>query len=445
MRTMSFRRVLPFGLLVAVACSGGGSEATDPNDASAAETALDGQTQGDADASALDGSGTGEAGDGGDDVSLFPADDGGLRDFPLPDIPTSCTAARVFMYAPNGYATLLDALEADHTACADYYVHVAADPTDKTKPRGGGVPNAIRARQGRFHAVAELNWTAWSASSALTWLEKGAEFRARMDAAGYNVARGDTWAIVELPASVRTDATLRGNVRDLLHGLQSPGGTAISRQGFVMISSQPQSTNVLLLPSYRSQMEAFLSDGAFWTQIGAATIGFGEEAWIEPARTCVSGAPISTLSDNVNAYAEHPAILAQAGPASAANAKTALASVYFPVLDAALGSSTYFTSSLSLAQMQAYVSLQVYANRAYADGHPTPGRRIGFLWDDAPKTVGTPTDLKTLATRLAASIRAAYDPSGTASAACAGGATTSCQCVLAGATFNTGWSTFGTW
>lgn len=440
MRPMSFRRAWALGLLATVACSGGSSEAT--TDGDVAETAVDAPSSDAVEESSSDG---GAIGDGSGDVTLFPTDDGGLSDYTLPAIPPSCAPARVLAYAPNGYAALLAALEATPSVCADYFIHVAPDAADKTKPRGAGAPNAIRARKGRFHAVAEFSWSAWSASSAMTWLEKGVEFRKRMDAAGYNVARGDTWAIVELPASVRTDASLRGNVRDLLHGLHAGAIGATPRTGFVLMPSQPQSTNVLLLPSYRSQVEAFLADAAFWTEIAASTLGFGQETWLDPTKTCVAGASISTLADNVNAYAEHPAILAAAGPASAAAARTAFAATYFPVLDSALGSSTYLTSTLPVAQLQAYVSLQIYATRAFSEGHPTPGRRVGFVWDDAPKT-GTAADLTSVAQRLATAIRGAYDPSGTAASACSStGATTSCQCVLSGASFNSGWSTFATW
>jgi hypothetical protein len=370
--------------------------------------------------------------------------DAAVVDYPLPTIPSACSRAQVLAYAPNGYAKLLDALEADSTACADYFIHVAAGPTDKTQPVGAAVPNAIRARHGRFHAVAEFNWTAWSASSSMTWLEKGVEFRNRMDKAGYNVARGDTWAIIELPATVRTDAALRGNVRDLLHGLHVGVVGATPRAGFTLLPSLAQSTNPLSLPQFRTQCETFLSDAAFWTEVGASTIGFGQEAWLDPSKTCVSGATIAALSDHVNSFAEYPAILAAAGPVGAATARTTLAATYFPVLNAAYMSPTYLTSSLPLAQMEAFASLQIYATRAFADANPTPGRRLGFVWDEGA-AAPLPTDLSAVAKRLAAAIHAAYDPTGTPSFACSPtGATTSCMCQ-AGGVFNDSWSMYSTW
>ncbi len=423
-------------------CSGGSSDASADDAAGDVPADTSPASDGAPDAAPLDG-----ASDAPPDAPVFPTDDGGINDYPLPAIPAACTRAAVFAYAPNGYAKLLDALAADATACADYYVHVAADPIDKTQPRGATVPNAIRARAGRFHAVAEFNWTAWTGTSvaSLTWLEKGVEFRNRMTKAGYNIDRGDTWAIVELPATVRTDVNQRGFVRDLLHGLHAGDIGATPRQGFALLPSAPQATPVFsTLASFRTQTETFLSDAAFWTELGAATIGFGQEAWVDPAKTCVNGSTISALSDHVNAYAEYPAVLAANGPVGAAAARTTLAATYFPILNAAYTSSTYLTASLPLAQMQAFESLQIYASRSFADTHPTPGRRVGFLWDETAKAP-LATDLAALAQRLASALHLAYDPAGTAALACSpSGATTSCMCQ-AGGLFNDQWSMYSTW
>jgi hypothetical protein len=434
------RRASALALLGVFGCSGGGSEATSPDDATADTSSPGDGALGDVTSEV----GAEAAPDAVIDAPLFPTDDGGINDYPLPAIPSACTRATVLGYAPNGYARLLDALAADASACADYFIHVAPDPLDKTQPRGATVPNAIRARPGRFHAVAEFNWTAWSAVTAMTWLEKGVAFRNRMDKAGYNVARGDTWAIVELPATVRTDAALRGNVGDLLHGLHAGDIGATPRAGFTLLPSVAQGTISILLPQFRTQCETFLSDAAFWTEVGASTIGFGQEAWLDPARTCVNGATIASLADHVNAFAEYPAVLAANGPVGAATARTTLGATYFPVLNGAYLSTTYLTSTLPLAQMQAFASLQIYATRSFGDTHPTPGRRVGFVWDETSKVM-LPADLTAVAARLASAIRGAYDPAGTAALACSpAGATTSCMCQAGGA-FNDAWSTYSTW
>ena len=158
--------------------------------------------------------------DGESDELAEDRDDAVGTDFPLPPIPDNCALkTRVITYNPNGWKTLLDAFEADPTPCADYFIHLPAIVADKTKPRGPDAPQGVRARAGRFHAAAEFHWGAWSQKTGLTWYQKGVEFRKRMEAAGYNVDRGDTWAINELPSSVRKDATARKKVRDLVRGL----------------------------------------------------------------------------------------------------------------------------------------------------------------------------------------------------------------------------------
>ena len=52
-----------------------------------------------------------------------------------------------------------------------------------------------------------------------TWTEAGKEFRTRMATAGYDVSLGDTWAMNEVPSSVRQNAgQSRRNLLDFLQG-----------------------------------------------------------------------------------------------------------------------------------------------------------------------------------------------------------------------------------
>jgi len=121
----------------------------------------------------------------------------------------------------------------------------------------------VRARKGRFHAVAELHYGAWSNVSTMTWLQKGIEFRKRMVAAGYNVTRGDTWAINELPSTVRYDAAVRANVRQLVQGLYTGPVGSPPRAGIVFVigngSADDEPQRVQGLP------QGWLADGAFWS------------------------------------------------------------------------------------------------------------------------------------------------------------------------------------
>ena len=69
--------------------------------------------------------------------------------------------AQVFVYGQNGWETLTDALAANQTPCANYYVVLTAIG-DKTKPRGRAAVDAIHAKGPNFHALAEFNVGAWS-------------------------------------------------------------------------------------------------------------------------------------------------------------------------------------------------------------------------------------------------------------------------------------------
>lgn len=388
---------------------------------------------------------------GAGDAPIFPTEDTGTppadaalpTDYPLPPIPATCTrTANVITYNPNGWDSLADALQASSSPCANYFIHVPAVAEDKTQPRGPVQPAAIRARKGRFFAVAELNYGAWAARPELSWFEKGVEFRKRMIAAGYNVMRGDTWAVHDLPAAVRTDATVRTNVKDLVRGLYS--GDPMPVAGIVFVSNVGQETTNVT--TYKTALKAWETDGAFFTEMNKYVKYWGQEAYVGATRVCVPGATIAGRSDHVNVFTMHPARLASTSttPSSVAVTRAFFNATYFPLLTAFWKSTgAYGETSITLDQMKHHVSLEIYATRLYLDTHAYPDGRIGFAWDENAGTLAERTDL---ATRLANSIRDAYAPAAIPSRACSPtGAYTWCDCTLTGATFNEAWATFGTW
>ena len=102
-----------------------------------------------------------------------------------PAAQTSCPyQAQVFVYGQNGWETLANALAANQTPCANYYVVLTAIG-DKTKPRGRAAVDAIHAKGPNFHALAEFNVGAWSKAKPANWAAKGRLFRQRMASAGY--------------------------------------------------------------------------------------------------------------------------------------------------------------------------------------------------------------------------------------------------------------------
>ena len=108
-----------------------------------------------------------------------------------------------------------------------YDISVPPLAADKTQMRSGSAPT-IRALGPGFHALAEVNFTAWGnwvASTGNSWYQAGVEARRRMAAAGFDVAAGDSWAVNELSSAVRVGTgASRQNMRDLVHGLYDGDG-----------------------------------------------------------------------------------------------------------------------------------------------------------------------------------------------------------------------------
>ena len=370
--------------------------------------------------------------------------DPGSTDYPLPPIPANCALkSQVITYNPNGWGLLLDAFEANSTPCADYYIFLPAIAGNKVMPRGGPAPSGVRARAGRFHAVAEFHWGAWSNVAGMSWYEKGVEFRRRMDAAGYDVARGDTWGLNELPSSTRSTASTRTAVRNLVKGLYDGPPGARKRAGVVFVIGMGQGT--MNHSVYKPALKSWLTDSAFWADMDANVLWWSQEAYSSPSKSCVPDAQIGARAQNINQYIHHKARLAAAGPSGAGVARSFFNQAYAPTLTAVWHSDAYGQTQIGLDAMKKFVSLQIYANRAWVGSHNYPDGRVAIAWDNnAPSsTVAQRTEL---AERIAAAVAGAYAVDGTASKACSpSGAYTWCGCSTSGATFNTTWSTYDAW
>lgn len=391
--------------------------------------------------------------DPGDGI-IFPTEDTGApvvdamipADYPLPPVPTTCPrTARVVMYDPNGSESLVDALEANVAPCATYFVHVPAVIADKTMPRGPLEPATIRARKGRFFALAEFHYGAWAERTDMSWFDKGVEFRKRMDAAGYNLARGDTWVVNDLPSTVRTDVAVRTNVKDLMRGLYTGVSGSAGRAGVVFVINQGHESTSLT--TYKTNHRSWLTDASFWTEMDKYVQQWGQEAYTSATRVCVAAATVAGRAERVNDFVMHPGRHAYSSlsPAtSVASARIFFDGSYFPLMTAAWKSAGGFgDTSVSLDVMKHHVSLQVYAARLWLETHTYPDGRLGFVWDES---AGTAAERTELATRLAQSIRDAYAVGATAARACSPtGAFTWCDCSVTGAAFNDTWKTFSTW
>jgi hypothetical protein len=363
------------------------------------------------------------------------ADDCGACDCP--------TAAEVVIYDAAAWNVLADAFLADPSPCADYYFSIPPYSTDKTNPRDEGEPAAMRARGPRMHAMAEFHWGTWADESG-SWYDKGVEFRRRMADAGYDVDAGDTWAVNELPSTVRYDDSVRQDAEDLLQGLYDGPSGATAVKGAVFIVGMGQGT--VNFSVYEPYLQDWIQDQSFWESVNLHARWWAQEVYTDPDYSCVPDQLVATDSSYVNAFVEHFARYAEVGPSTANTAQSYLGRAYTPLMTAVWGSSSgYGDTQIPLDQMEHHVSTQVYAARVWADSHSYPDGRIGFAWDRQDGV--DDADLEVLAARLASSIHYAYDEGGGgAQYACSPtGAYTWCNCEVDGAAFNDGWSTFESW
>lgn len=353
------------------------------------------------------------------------------------------TEAQAVFYTAAAWNVLADALVADPSYCADYYISIPAPSTDKSWPRADGEPETMRDRSRRFHAMAEFHWGTWADVEG-DWYDKGVEFRTRMAKSGYDVDAGDTWAINELPSTVRYDDDTRQAVMDVVRGLYEGPEGATPVKGAVFIVGMGQGT--VNFSVYEPYLQDWLSDRTFWEQVNLYVEFWAQEVYTDPDYTCVGDTTVAERSAAINAYVEHFARYAEIGPDDANTAQSYLGRAYTPLMTAVWGSSgSYGNTAISLEMMEHHVSGQVYAARAWSEDHAYPDGRVGFAWDRQDGVADA--DLETLGARLASAIHYAYDEGGgSASGACSpSGAYTWCQCEVSGAEFNDGWDTFEDW
>jgi len=231
------------------------------------------------------------------------ADDDSGRCCPFP--------VEVVFYTQSAWNLLADPLQADPSPCANYYISIPAPTSDKTFPRAG-VAAQMRARGPAFHAMAEFHWASWSQVTSITAYEKGVEFRRRMAAAGYDVDAGDTWAINELPSSVRFSSAVRQDVRDVVRGLYDGPGDLSPSSGAVFIVGLGQGT--INLSVYKPNLENWIEDEPFWLDVDGAARWWAQEVYSDPHYVCVGSESLDTRASFINDFTEHVANLAEVSP-----------------------------------------------------------------------------------------------------------------------------------
>jgi hypothetical protein len=354
---------------------------------------------------------------------------------------TCSRTAEVVFYAPRGRTRLLDGLDDYANPCVEYFITVPACSANLTRLRGEGCPpyppeptpaEQIRAHGPNFHAVAEFHYHGWNLASSSDANAKGVTFRKRMADAKYDVAAGDTWAINEIPSSIRTSDETRYIVRGLVAGLHL-GGTQPDKKGAAFVINFGAATSNLT--QYKTNLKSWLRSSAFWTTMANNVRWWAQETYSDCSAFCVSGSSLSTLDSQLRAYLEHPLRLSRAtgAPADVATARSFLGRTYMPTGTAFWRSSVYGnTARLDMTQMKRLLRLQVYAMRG--------GVRLGFAWNESSADM-TAAEALDLAHTIGNALNSAYNPAATANVCYTPAA---CSPVLGGATFF-GWPGFGTW
>ena len=325
-----------------------------------------------------------------------------------------CRPLRAAFYAATDWLRLATKLAASASPCADYYVSIPPLVADKTQPRPDQAWR-IRALGPRFHALAEIHyatWSRWVTSTGNGWYEAGVTARQRMVAAGYDVARGDSWALNEAGSAVRRgDGAARANLRELLRGLYEGGGRPA--RGVVFVIGLGQRTADVSL--YQTTLQTWLTDSAFWTDMAAYVSDWSQEVYGDVRSWAVPGATVDVRREYLNDFLQHVNVLAGAGPPEIEPARAYLRETYSPLANAAWErDSGYGWTMVAVEQMAAYVSAQVHALRHAGATAAQASDRFGFAW--APRNAsGVPqaefaARSGTLLDRLGAAIRDSADP-----------------------------------
>jgi hypothetical protein len=368
---------------------------------------------------------------------------------------TDCRPLRVIFYAPTDWRRLATKLAANASACAQYYISVPPLADNKTQERSDEAWR-IRALGSNFHALAEINmsaWGTWVTDGGGTWYQAGVEARKNMAAAGFDVTQGDTWAVNEFSSSVRQGSgTARQDARDFVHGLYDGDGTLPKTQGVVWTVGMGQGTTYMT--TYKTNLQNWLQDSAFWSDMSAYVSDWSQEVYGDFRNYGVAGSTLPTRRDYLNDYLQHVLVFANAGPDTVATARSYLQTAYSPLANAAWAwSSGYGWTSIPYDQMENYVSAQTYALRAFSAANAQAQDRWGFAWAPSNSAGLSSTDFTSqtgaILDRLAAAIHDSaqpVDPNDPGIGACGPlGQNLWCNGQIDGAWFNDAWKTFQVW
>jgi List-Bact-rpt repeat protein/PASTA domain-containing protein len=366
---------------------------------------------------------------------------------------TDCRPARLIFYAQTDWLRLATTLAANASPCAQYYISVAPLVADKTQERSDQAWR-IRALGANFHALAEINmsaWRNWVTNGGGSWYQAGVEARKRMAVAGFDVTQEDTWGANEFSSGVRQNTgTARTDARNFVHGLHDGDGTLPTAKGVVWTIGVGQG---LTDPTtYKTNLENWLEDTPFWSDMSAYVSDWSQEVYGDFRNYGVAGSTLPTRRDYLNDFLQHVLVLANAGPDTIATARSYLQTAYTPLANAAWAhTSGYGWTSIPYDQMENYVSAQVYALRSFSATQAQD--RMGFAWAPTNSLGLSSTDFNTqtaaILGRLATAIHdsaQSVDPNDPGVGACGPlDQNQWCNGQIDGAWFNDAWKIFQVW
>ena len=391
-------------------------------------------------------------------------------------LPASCRLhVEAAFWTASDWVPLAQALAADPSPCADYYISIPPQANDKTLLRGLQ-DDIIRALGPRIHPVAEMTlgsnvgWLKKWIETGHSWYSAGVEFRARMAAAGYRFDLGETWLLNEFDRSTRRNVApySRAAMEDLLRGLYYGNGSGPAVPGIVEIGINFTHQDIPDVGGYKSEMEAWLEDSDFWSTVDPFISVLTKEVYPDMRYWGVAGSSRNQRMRHLTQYMEHVMNLVDAGPADIAPARSLFERAYMP-----LGNATWAARGpilpgfepyccghgwtlMPVEAMLSFVSEQVSAIRQYAGSHPQgpPQGRLGFSFqptNNLPGVTQAEFNAAKLAieARIASAIHYAYRQ-GAASpeGACSPPGSGEDWCLGAdvpGAAFTDAWETFEAW
>ena len=398
--------------------------------------------------------------------------------------PNCALRADVVFWTGSDHLRLAQALAANRSPCAEYWISLPPLAADKKALR---VLQDDVLRALGIHPVAEFTvgeetgWANWVSEPGTnrTWFDAGVEFRKEMAAAGYDVTKGETWLINEFDRSTARDAprtppdhdwpaARRADMRELMRGLYFGAPGMPPAPGMAEIGIHFRHQNIPNVDEYRHDIQGWLADTSFWADADKYLRWITVENYPDSRLWAPPGSTLQDRSRHLQAYIFHLLELVRGDPSTPQSTRSFFERKFLPFANSgwrARGGDQFdFVTGhgntiLDDVRMRQFVSEQVYAMRDYAGAHRyrAPAGRLGFSWQPCNRLSATEPDcrpvdarfdqsLTLITARIAEAIRYAYgDGHSTADGACRppGEAVDWCQGSLPGAAFTSAWDRFG--